>query len=720
MTTKQRTFSESWHRVAELRVALRPSVTIRRQLFRGEIWYVLQDPFNNHFFRLTQAAYNFVIRLRNSRSVAQVWDECLKHDPDSAPGQEEVIQLLAQLHHANLLFCELAIDSQQLFDRYQKRQQREDRSKWLSLMFFRIPLFDPQPWLNRYSQLVQLFTSRFAFILWSLILLLAGKGLIEQFSMLTSEMKNLLAFDNLLLLYCGLVIVKILHEAGHTLVCKRFGGEVHTVGIMFIVFAPLPYMDATASWAFRERRQRILVAMAGMLFEFFAAACAALVWANTGPGAIHSLALNILIVASVSTLIFNANPLLRYDGYYILSDLLDIPNLQPRSLTHLKYLAQRYLFGLQQSTSPTDNHKEAFWLTGYGILSGLYRLLVYGGIILFVADRFLLAGLLMAVFCLIIWGILPAGRLINYLLTSPELIRVRPKALITSLTVFIVIIFLFMAVPMPNRFRAPGILEAKNHIEISTQTDGQIVDIFRPSGSQVSAGDPLFQLLNPELEIKLQLVTAQRKEVLLLQQQGAVLQGDNTRLTLQKRLTALDNKLVELQRRQVSLLILATQSGTWVAPQQGQRVKSWVPRGTKLGEIISNDNFLFTAVIRQEEAANIFAQQSIKQSVVRLAGMENNEIQVKNYQVIPFEQGELPSAALGWKGGGIIPVTGADAQGLQTIEPFFRISAELEKTGEQFLRHGHSGQIRFNLPAEPLVKQLYRKARQFLQQRYQT
>ncbi len=720
MTTNQRTFSESWHRVAELRVSLRPSVTIRKQLFRGETWYVLQDPFNNNFFRLTQAAYNFVIRLKISRPVAQIWEENLEQNPDSAPGQEEVIQLLAQLYHANLLFSELAIDSQKLFERYRKRQQREGRSKLLSLMFFRIPLFDPQPWLNRFSVLVQLFTSRIAFTLWCLVLLLAGKGLLEQFSSLTSEMKNLLEFDNLLLLYCGLVIVKTLHEAGHTLVCKRFGGEVHTVGVMFIIFAPLPYMDATASWSFRDRQKRILVSVSGMLFEFFAAACAALIWANTGPGVIHSVALNILIIASISTLVFNANPLLRYDGYYILSDLLDIPNLQPRSLAHLKHLARRYLFGQKQSTSPANSHTEAFWLTGYGLLSGVYRLFVYGGIILFVADRFLLAGLVMAIFCLIIWGVLPVGRLINYLLTSPELARIRPKALISSLTIFIIISSFFMVVPMPNQFRAPGILEAKNHIEISTQTDGQIIDIFHTSGSQIITGNPLFQLVNPELEIKLQLVTAQRDEVLFLQQQGAVLQGDVTRLTLQKRLTALDTKLAELQRRKRSLLISATQSGTWFAPRQEQQIGSWVPRGIKLGEIISNDNFLFTAAIPQEEAANIFLQQPAEQSVVRLAGMENNKFPVENYQVIPFEQGKLPSAVLGWKSGGVIPVVETDAQGLQTIEPFFLISAELDKISGQSLRHGHSGEIRFTLPAEPLMKQFYRKTRQFLQHRYQT
>jgi putative peptide zinc metalloprotease protein len=720
MATNQRTFSESWHRVAELHVTLRPAVTIRRQLFRGEIWYVLQDPFNNDFFRLTQAAYDFVIRLSSSRTVAQVWEECLQHNAAAVPGQDEVIQLLAQLHHANLLFCELAIDSQKLFERYRKRQQRENRGKLLSLMFFRIPLFDPQPWLNRYAALARLLTSRFAVALWLLVLLLAGKALIDQMPLLLSETKNLLDFDNWLLLYGGLVIVKSLHEMGHTLVCKRFGGEVHTVGIMFIVFAPMPYMDATASWSFRERRQRILVATSGMLFEFFAAAGAALLWANTGPGAIHSLALNILIVASISTLLFNANPLLRYDGYYILSDLLDIPNLQPRSQAHLKHLARRYFFGLKQSSSPTDSHKEAFWLTGYGILSGIYRLFVYGAIILFVADRFLLAGLLMAVFCLLIWGILPIGRFINYLMTSPELSRVRPRALISSLTGGVLIAALILAVPLPNRFRAPGILEATNHTVVSNQTDGQLLEVLCSNGSQVAKGEPLFRLVNPELFIELQLVTAQRNEVLFLQQQGAVLQGGTTRAALQKRLQVLDNKLTELQQRQQSLLITATQSGTWFAPQQGQRIGSWLPKGVKLGEIISNDTFRFTAIVRQEEAANIFSLQTAEQIIVRLAGIENNEFQVKNYQVIPFEQGRLPSAVLGWKGGGVIPVSGMDAQGLQTIEPFFQISAHLENTGEQLLRHGHSGKIRFQLPAEPLLQQLYRKTRQFLQQRYQT
>ena len=283
MEQQGRTFSESWHRVADLKVSVRPAVVIRKQLFRGKSWYVLQDPFNNNFFRLQPQAHEFIVRLRTDRSIGEVWEECLQRNPNDAPGQDDVIQLLAQLYHANLLFCDLPVDSSKLFERYQQRKQRETKSKFLSLMFLRIPLFDPERLLRHATPLVKLLTGRTAMIIWLLMMLFAGKAVIEQFDQVMTESKALLAFDNLILLYLGMVLVKTLHEFGHTLICKKYGGEVHTIGIMLILFTPLPYMDATSSWSFRSRKQRILVAAAGMFFEFFAAFCAALIWANTGP-----------------------------------------------------------------------------------------------------------------------------------------------------------------------------------------------------------------------------------------------------------------------------------------------------------------------------------------------------------------------------------------------------------------------------------------------------
>jgi len=720
VTTGSRTFSESWHRVADLQVSIRHAVSIRKQLFRGEPWYVLQDPFNNHFFRLRPDAHEFIVRLRANRTVGQVWQECLARNPNGAPGQDDVIQLLSQLYHANLLFCDLPADSSKLFQRYHKRKQRETRTKLFSLMFFRISLFDPEHLLRHCSSLVRFFTGRFALLVWLLTLGWALKTIFEQFPAVVTEAKTLLVIDNLALLYLGLLLVKALHEFGHTLVCKRFGGEVHTIGIMLIIFAPIPYMDATSSWGFRSRRQRILVAASGMFYEFFAASCAALVWANSGPGAIHSLAFNMMIVASISTLLFNANPLLRYDGYYILSDLLDIPNLQSRSQAQLTHLTEFYLFGDRQSTSPADSCKEASWLILYGILSGFYRVIIYGGIILFVADRFLLAGLLMAAFCVFSWGVVPAVRFVNYLISSPKLAKTRTRAIAVSLTAGGIILFVLGAIPFQNSFRAPGILEATNYLQVASSTSGQLTEILADNGSRVQDGTPLIQLVNPELDIEIALVSAQRKEVEALLHKSAVIDADRAREVLVKRLTALDGKLRKTEKQRQELLVRAEQAGIWITPATHELRGVWLPRGAALGKIISPESFSFSAVVSQEEASNLFSGKISGQIAVRLIGQGNTDLSVTGYKVIPFQHERLPSAALGWRSGGDIPVSDKDDQGLQTVEPFFRIYADLEPSRRAVLNHGHSGQIRFSLKAEPLLNQLLRKARQFIQRRYQT
>src|SRR5262249_33929664 len=149
-------------------------------------------------------------------------------------------------------------------------------------------------------------------------------------------------------------------------------------------------------------------------------------WARTAPGTIHSLAYNIIFVASVSTLIVNINPLLRFDGYYILSDLLEIPNLSQRATQQLRHLSERWLFGVVRSESPASNRKEAAWFTVYGITSGIYRVVVFTGVLFAVADRFLIIGIVMAVTCLISWVTVPIVRFTRYLAANPRLERVRP------------------------------------------------------------------------------------------------------------------------------------------------------------------------------------------------------------------------------------------------------------------------------------------------------
>ena len=717
MAKTGRTFSESWHRVAGLRVSLRPTVKVRKQLFRGETWYVLQDPFNNQFFRLRPEAHEFVIRLRPDRTVEEVWEDCLNRHPDEAPGQEDVIQLLTQLYFANLLYFEMPADSAKLFERYRKRRQREIQSKLLSIMFFRMPLLDPENVLRKLAPLFRYLISPLGAVVWLAVVAAAGKVVLDRFDMALDQAQGILAPDNLFLMYVGLVVIKSLHEFGHAVVCKRFGGEVHTMGVMLLVFTPLPYMDATSSWAFRNRWHRALVGAAGMITEIFVAALATFLWARTGPGTLHSLAYNMMFIASVSTVLFNGNPLLRFDGYYILSDLLDIPNLYTRAVRHLRHLVERYAFGYRDSFSPAQTLKEGFWLSVFGTLSGIYRVVVFTGIILFVADKFLLAGLMMALICVISWGIVPLFRFTTYLASSPRLARTRIRAVVLSVAFFTLVASFLALCPFPNRFRAPGVMEAVQYVRVMNDAPGYVAQVLVPSGAEVPAGTPLLKLSNTELEIEIAATLAQREETLAMRRKAMRTQAADLK-PIQKRLEAIEAQLKDLTEQREWLLVRARESGTWVAPRLQEMVGSWVHRGSPIGEIVNHGAFRFSAVVSQDEAADLFVGE-IQKGEVRMHGQAGNNLDVTAYQIIPYQQETLPSAALGWFGGGEVPVSVRDETGLKAAEPFFQIYADIHPSAEAVLLHGRSGKLRFTLNPKPLLIQWAHKFRQLIQKRYQ-
>src|SRR6266567_3584985 len=194
-----KTFSESWYRVANQRICLRPDVRVRRQNFRGERWIVLENPFSNQYFRLRPAAYEFVVRLRPDCTVEQVWHQCLDRFPDDAPSQEAVIQLLSQLYFANLLQYGLASDSAQLFQRYKKRKQREIGFRFLNIMFMRFPLLDPDRFLVRILPVVGKLISPAGAALWAIVVGLAVKIAVDNFDALREQGQNVLAPGNLVL-----------------------------------------------------------------------------------------------------------------------------------------------------------------------------------------------------------------------------------------------------------------------------------------------------------------------------------------------------------------------------------------------------------------------------------------------------------------------------------------------------------------------------------------
>jgi len=709
------TFSESWYRIASQRIYLRAGVLARRQNYRGERWIVLQNPFSNQYFRLRPAAYEFVARLRPEKSVQEVWQEVVNKFPDEAPGQEAVLQLLAQLYSANLLHYDQASDSAQLFERFKKRRQREITARLLNLMFMRFPLLDPDRFLVKTMPVVGKLISPFGAALWLVVVGFALKVVADNFPALRGQGQGVLAPENLSLLYLALVLIKTLHEFGHAYFCRKFGGEVHVMGVLLMIFTPLPYMDATSSWGFRSRWQRVLVGGAGMIVELFVAALATFVWAKTGPGTLHSLAYNMMFVASVSTFLFNANPLLRFDGYYILSDLIEIPNLTQRAGQQLRHLAERYLFGVKKSESPANTRAEAVWLVIFGIASGIYRIIVFGGVLLLVADRFLILGLIMALVCLISWVTVPTGKFIHYLAASPRLDRVRWRAIAVTLGLLGLLLVLLAVIPFPSHFRAPGVVEARERTEVVNEVSGVVQKILALSGTRVSRGEPLLQLSSRELELDLADTLGRYAETEARLRQ-ALSRTNADLMPLASRLESITNRLAKLYADQAALTVRARHEGIWVAPRIREFPGRRVERGTPLGMVVDPGSFEFVATVAETDADAAFARRPRK-GEVRVRGQAGVVLDVSRWKVIPGGKQTLPSPALGWVAGGEVPVSPTEPT--KAKEPFFEVRAELPSRQGVALLHGRSGKIRFDLAAEPLLPRWLRRLRQLLQKRYQ-
>lgn len=712
------TFSESWYRIANQKISLRLGVKTRRQNFRGERWIVLENPFSNQFYRLRPAAYEFVSRLRPDRTVQDVWDEVVEKFPEEAPGQESVIQLLSQLYFANLLQYDLAADSAKLFERYKKRKQREARAKLLQIMFMRIPLFDPDRFLKNTLPYIGKMITPIGGLIWLLVVGFGLKVVADNWNSAMDQSNSVLAPSNLFYLYIAMVFIKTFHEFGHAYFCRKYGGEVHIMGVMLLIFTPIPYMDATSSWSFRSRWKRALVGAAGMIVEIFVAAIAAVIWANTSQGVVNAVAYNVMFIASVSTLLFNANPLLRFDGYYILSDVLDIPNLHQRSSKHLRHLVEHYVFGVKNSESPTRSKKEAGLLTVFGIAAGIYRIVVFATILLFVADQFLLVGIIMAVICIVSWVIAPIWKFVKYLSTSPQLDRVRLRAVSVSIAFFAVLILCLNFIHFPYHFRAPGVIESTEWSQLTLKSEGQVEEILATPGEPVKAGDPLIRLSNRQLELQHKAALANLKEVetrirMAIQAGGADVQP------LKSSLDASKKRIAQLEEYLENLVVRASQSGEWVAPGIESYQGRWLARGTPVGLLINPESYEFVAVVQQDDVDFLFNQKLATDAELRFRGKSKQGFEIKDLVIVPAEQYSLPSAALGWSAGGSIPVKQDDGNGTSTTEPFFRVTGKISESDAVMLHHGRTGMVRFDIGSEPLIPRWIRRFRQLLQSRYQ-
>jgi putative peptide zinc metalloprotease protein len=492
---------------------------------------------------------------------------------------------------------------------------------------------------------------------------------------------------------------------------------VRTLGVMFLLFTPLPYVDATASWAFRNSWHRVFVGAAGMLVEFFLAAIGAMVWASTGPGLVNSIAFNVMVIGSVSSLIFNGNPLLRFDAYYMLSDAVEIPNLYQKAQKQWLYFGDRYLLGTQGLQSPAQDDREWWWLTAYGALS----LPLHDG-----GDGRHLA--------------VPARPVVHHRRAGtgdhaghqagdaaveavrpphrPAVARNRQRALAGFGAVAAVVLLLVGWVPFPYAIQAQGILQAEESATVYAQVEGSLVEAVARNGQQVRPGRWWRGCAAPTWTRTYEVARQTLREVDAMVRQ-ALVRAPGQLGQLQEQRVASARRLAELQIKREQLSVRSPRAGEWVAPALHEREGGWVQRGQPLGEVVQRSGFRFVAVVPQEQANELFARPP-QSGAVRITGQSDVTLPVGTMQLLPYQQQKLLSPVLGWLGGGEIAVKSDDRSGNTAVESFFALYVALPKDLPRELTplQGMSGQVRLELPGQPLFWQARRSLSQLLQKRY--
>ncbi|KRE89057.1 peptidase M50 [Frateuria sp. Soil773] len=701
-------FSPSWHSVANLRPRLMPYAVVQRVVFRGRPWYVVQDQTGGRVYRFSAAAYALIAGMDGRHTVQALWERANASEVRDACTQPEVVDLLVQLHAADLLQTDALPDSATALDRHRKKRSELLRQWLLNPMSLRLPLFNPDRLLGRLLPYVRWCFGPLGAALWLAAMLPAVVLAAQHWQELTRNLSDrVLSSSNLLVMLAVYPVVKLLHELGHGFAAKRWGGAVRELGLMFLIFAPVPYVEASSSAAFPSKYRRALVAAAGMMVELLLAALALYVWLLAEPGVVRAVAFNVMVIGGVSTLLVNGNPLLRYDGYYILADLIEMPNLAQRGQAWWAWLLDRYVFGATEATKPDETAGERRWLFFYTPLAWCYRTFVTLSVIFLVAGKYFIVGVAMAAWSAVSLLGVPLYRGWKHLRSAPALHRRRAPAMRRTLAALACAALLAAWLPLPLRTRAEGVVWLPDHAMLHAGENGFFARWLVQPGTQVEAGQPLYVLDDPQLHAEVEVDQAKLAQAQARYDADRFTDPAKAAISA-RQLDEARDVLRQAEARAARLTGFAQAGGRLMAAMPQDMPGRYYKKGELVGYVLRNDELLVRAIVDQDDIDLVHKR--LRGTSLRLADALGQVWPSRVERAFPGAVDELPTAALGLNGGGAIPTSPNDPNGLKTLQRVFVVDLALPPHVRP--PFGERVYVRFEHGSESPLRQGMRRLRQ--------
>lgn len=494
-----------------IRLRTRPDLTSRRQRYRGQIYWVVKEPIGLNYFRFHEEEFAILQMLNGQNSLEDVKEEFEREYAPQKISFQDLQQFIGMLHRSGLVTTEDTGQGWQLKQRRDERKRKELLGKFTNVFAVRYRGIDPERILNFLYPFTRWFFTRaavYCFMLLGICALLLVAVHNDVFRSRLPSFHQFFAAHNWIYMITTMAIVKVLHEFGHGLSCKYFGGECHEMGVMLLVFTPCLYCNVSDSWMLPSKWSRAAIGAAGMYVELVLATFATFIWWFSDPGLLNHLALSVMFICSVSTVVFNGNPLLRFDGYYIMMDLLEIPNLRQKASEVLKRFLSHLCLGIEQPENPFLPDNNRFFFGMYTVAAVLYRWVVVFSILYFM-NKILepyglkVIGQVVAVIGLFGLVVQPLMKLVKFFYVPGRMHKVKRHRLAITVSVFGAVAAFLTMVPLPYHIDCVFTIVPRDAATVVPQLPGQLTEVKVKSGDQVQAGQVLARIDSFDLRVAL-------------------------------------------------------------------------------------------------------------------------------------------------------------------------------------------------------------------------
>ncbi len=720
----------------KLLLRMRPDLQTERHIYQGRVYWIIKEPFALNYFRLEEEEFALLKNLDGKSSLDDLKRNFEVAFPPKKIALDELQHLVGTFHDRGLLIASTSEQGHRLQERAAKKTRQKIWSTLSNVLSIRFRGFDPERLLNWLYPKVRWYFTPVAVAGCIALMLSALLLVLVQFDTFRAKLPTFHSFfaaSNWIYLGCALGFTKVLHEFGHGLTCKHNKGECHEMGVLLLVLTPCLYCNVSDSWLLPSKWARAAIGAGGMYIELCLASVATFMWWFSEPGLLHQLCLSVMFVSSVSTLMFNANPLLRYDGYYILSDILEIPNLKQKSTSILQRKMSQLCLGLEPAEDPFLPKRNQILFAIYSVASFVYGWVVVIGILWFLNKIFEPYGLKIIgqMFALVsLFGLVfqPLQKLYQLIVVPGRMEKVKQKNLYSTYALVGVVLAAFAFVPFPHRVFCALEITPRDAEPVYVDVPGQLEEILVKPGEHVEKGHVLARLISPDLESAINELSGKRDENQaklrsLNAQRGRDPKAGDDVASVKETIKAIEQQLTEKIRDRERLTLVSPADGiilappptpnqkeheeklpTWSGtPLEPRNLRAWLPEGVLFCQVGDPNAMQADIVVDQSDVEFVTVGQGVD---LKLEQLPSQTFSSRIEQIAKLDLKVSPKQ-LSHKAGGEL-ITKTDASGVERPESTsYQANAPLSDPGA-LLRPGLRGQAKIQVGWQSLGVKLVR------------